>query len=210
MHEDDRSLWNVLIVGVGGQGVLLASELLTAVAVKAGMDAKKSEVHGMAQRGGVVSSHVRFGEKVYSPLIMEGEVDVILAFEKAEAMRWCHWLKKEGTIIINDYRLIPPIASMKGYDYPIDPLQTVKGRVNNVRVIDAARIAESLGNPRLVNTVLLGMLSASLHIEEELWEQVIHAGVPDGTQTLNVEAFKQGRLAGQEMTVNDPSRSNDG
>ena len=184
---------NVLIVGVGGQGVLLASEVLTAAAVEAGFDAKKSEVHGMAQRGGVVSSHVRLGEKVYSPLIKEGDADVILAFEKAEAMRWVHFLKDGGTIIVNDYRLVPPIASMKGFAYPDDSIGVVKKRVKNVKIVDAARIAEELGNPRLVNTILLGVMSVSLDIEEGIWEKVLRERVPKGTEDLNVRALKEGR-----------------
>jgi indolepyruvate ferredoxin oxidoreductase beta subunit len=188
-----KDVINILIVGVGGQGVLLASEVLSAVAMEAGYDAKKSEVHGMAQRGGVVSSHVRMGEKVYSPLIMQGHADVILAFEQAEALRWVHFLKKDGTIIINDYRLVPPIASMKGFDYPDDPVGSVKKRVSHTKIIDAVSIAERLGNPRLVNTILLGMLSNSLDISVKVWEKVISERVPKGTEALNVEAFTAGR-----------------
>ena len=187
---------NVLIVGVGGQGVLLASEVLSSAAVEAGFDAKKSEVHGMAQRGGVVSSHVRLGKKVYSPLIKEGNADVILAFEKAEAMRWVHFLKDGGTIIVNDYKLVPPIASMKGFDYPGDPIGVVKKRVKDVKVVDAAKIAEKLGNPRLVNTILLGVLSVSLDIEEAVWDKVLRERVPKGTEDLNVKALKEGRKQG--------------
>lgn len=184
---------NVLIVGVGGQGVLLASEVLSSAAVEAGFDAKKSEVHGMAQRGGVVSSHVRLGEKVHSPLIKEGDADVILAFEKAEAMRWVHFLRDGGTIIVNDYKLVPPIASMKGFDYPDDPIGVVKRRVKNVKIVDAVKIAEDLGNPRLVNTILLGVLSVSLDIDEAVWEKVLRERVPKGTEDLNVKALKEGR-----------------
>ena len=184
---------NILIVGVGGQGVLLASEVLTAAAVEAGFDAKKSEVHGMAQRGGVVSSHVRLGEKVHSPLIKEGDADVILAFEQAEAMRWVHFLKDGGTIIVNDYKLVPPIASMKGFEYPEDPIGVVKKRVKNVKIVDAVKIAENLGNPRLVNTILLGVLSTSLDISEKIWEKVLRERVPKGTEDLNVKALKEGR-----------------
>ncbi|MFH1943552.1 MAG: indolepyruvate oxidoreductase subunit beta [bacterium] len=184
---------NVLIVGVGGQGVLLASEVLTAAAVESGFDAKKSEVHGMAQRGGVVSSHVRFGKKIYSPLIKEGHADVILAFEQAEAMRWVHFLKQDGTIIINEYKLVPPIASMKGFEYPKDPIGAVKKRVPNTIVIDAFAVAEKLGNVRLVNTVLLGVLSRSLDIAESIWYKVIGERVPKGTEALNQQAFEVGR-----------------
>ena len=188
-----KDVMNILIVGVGGQGVLLASEVLSTVAMEAGYDAKKSEVHGMAQRGGVVSSHVRMGENVYSPLIKEGYADVILAFEQAEALRWVHFLKKNGTIIINDYRLVPPIASMKGFDYPEDPVGSVQKRVPQTKVIDAVSIAESLGNPRLVNTILLGMLSNSLDIPVKIWEKVISERVPKGTEALNLKAFTAGR-----------------
>ena len=184
---------NVLIVGVGGQGVLLATELLSAVAMEAGFDAKKSEVHGMAQRGGVVSSHVRFGEKVYSPLIPEGQADVILAFEQAEALRWLYFAKPEGTLAINAYKLVPPIASMKGFESPADPIGTVKARASHVTVIDAAKLAEELGNSRLVNTILLGVLSQSLDIDQAVWEKVIRERVPKGTEELNVKAFLAGR-----------------
>jgi indolepyruvate ferredoxin oxidoreductase beta subunit len=183
---------NVLIVGVGGQGVLLASEILCAAAVAAGLDAKKSEVHGMAQRGGVVSSHVRMGEKVYSPLIKEGEADVILAFEQAEALRWVHFMKEKGTIIINRYKLVPPIASMKGFEYPPSPVEAVQKRVKNVRVIDAFAVAESLGNLRLVNVLLLGVLSVSLEIPQNIWKQVIEKRVPRGTEAINWKAFQEG------------------
>lgn len=187
---------NVLIVGVGGQGVLLASEILVTVAMKAGCDAKKSEVHGMAQRGGVVSSHVRMGDKIFSPLIQEGNADVILAFEKAEAMRWVHFLHAEGTIIINDYKLVPPIASMKGFGYPDDPVCVIKNRVDDVKLVEAEKLAAGLGNARLVNTILLGVLSISLEIPESVWESVIRERVPKGTEELNVKAFYEGRKQG--------------
>jgi len=184
---------DVLIVGVGGQGVLLASEILSTVVMEAGYDAKKSEVHGMAQRGGVVSSHVRMGDKVYSPLIKDGNADVILAFEKAEAQRWVHFLKEEGTIIVNDYSLVPPIASMKGFDYPENPIAVVKKRAKSVKVVDAVQIAQDLGNPRLVNTILLGVLSVSLDIPVDIWKKVIKKRVPKGTEELNLKAFTAGR-----------------
>jgi len=184
---------NVLIVGVGGQGVLLASELLGEAALESGYDVKKSEVHGMAQRGGVVYSHIRLGDKIYSPLIREGHVDVILAFEQAEAQRWVHYLRDAGTIIVNHFKLIPPIASMKGFDYPADAIDSVKKRVKNVKVINAAQTAERLGNLHLINTVLLGVLSMSLDISPEIWEKVIRQWVPKGTEELNIKAFLEGR-----------------
>jgi len=188
-----RQAKNILIVGVGGQGVLLASELLSTVALESGYDTKKSEVHGMAQRGGAVTSHVRLGEKIFSPLISEGSADVILAFEQAEAQRWVHFLKDGGTVVVNNFKLIPPIASMKGFQYPDDPIGALRKRVQHVKVIDAVEIAERLGNPRLVNTVLLGVLSLSLDISTVIWEKIIRKRVPKGTEALNYKAFLEGR-----------------
>ena len=184
---------NVLIVGVGGQGVLLATELLSSAAVASGLDAKKSEVHGMAQRGGVVSSHVRFGEKVYSPLIRKGDADVLLAFEQAEAQRWAHFVKPEGKAVVNKYTLVPPIASLKGFDYPADPIGALDNYNFTVQLVDAVGVSKELGNPRLVNTILLAVLSNSLDIEEKIWEQVIRERVPKGTEELNIKAFHKGR-----------------
>ena len=184
---------NVLIVGVGGQGILLASELLSEVAFTAGLDVKKSEVHGMAQRGGVVSSHVIIGSKVYSPLIREGQADIILSFEVAEALRWIHFLKTNGTAIINNRKLVPPVALMKGMAYPNDPIKDVKKHIQNVKVIKAAEIAESLGNPRVANILLLGVLSNSLKITKDIWMKCIRMRVPKGTQDVNIQAFERGR-----------------
>ena len=191
---------NVLIVGVGGQGILMASGLLAAAALEAGCDVKQSEVHGMAQRGGVVSSHVRLGSRIFSPLIPEGEADVLLAFEQAEALRWVHFLKKTGTAVINRYSLVPPIAAMKGYHYPEHPIEAVEKRVRKVFAIDAAAVSKRLGNPRLVNTVLLGVLSTSLEIDEEVWETVIRRHVPKGTESLNIQAFQAGRTFGSRSS----------
>lgn len=184
---------NVLIVGVGGQGVVLASAILSEVALQAGFDVKKSEVHGMSQRGGVVTSHVRFGSKVYSPLIPNGKADVILAFERAEALRWRHELRPDGFVIINDYKLIPPIAVDPKYSYPDDAIDRIKSKVKNLKLIDAAGISEELGNPRLANTVLLGALSKTQNIEEPIWREVISRRVPKGTAEANLKAFEAGR-----------------
>ena len=188
-----KNIKNILIVGVGGQGVLLAREILSNTALEAGYDTKKSEVHGMSQRGGVVSSHVRFGEKVFSPLITQGEADIILSFESAEALRWAHFVKSDGIVIVNDYQLIPPLASLKGYEYPKNPLEKVKKRIKHLQSLDALKIANNLGNPRMVNTILLGTLSASLDIPVTVWEAVIRKRVPKGTEELNLKAFAAGR-----------------
>ncbi len=187
---------NVLIVGVGGQGIILASEILSDVAMVVGMDVKKSEVHGMSQRGGVVTSHVRFGPEVFSPLIPNGSADVILAYESAEGLRWCHELKPDGTIIVNPQRLIPPIALTKEYDYPMDALEQIRSRNVNLIEVDVAGICEEIGNPRLGSTVLLGTLSTQLSIPESTWLEVIQRRVPKGTEELNVTAFQRGKEAG--------------
>ncbi|HEX7344397.1 MAG TPA: indolepyruvate oxidoreductase subunit beta [bacterium] len=184
---------NILIVGVGGQGVVLASAILSEVALTAGYDVKKSEVHGMSQRGGVVSSHVRIGQKVFSPLIPNGQADVILAFEQAEGLRWLHELKSGGWMIANAQKLVPPIAVDKKYIYPDNALDQLKNRVGNLHVVDAAQMAENLGNVRLANTVLLGALSKALKIDEKVWRNVISRRVPKGTAEANLKAFEAGK-----------------
>jgi indolepyruvate ferredoxin oxidoreductase, beta subunit len=186
---------NVLIVGVGGQGVLLASEILCEVAKVMGLDTKKSEVHGMSQRGGVVTSHVRFGKKVHSPLIEEGAADVILAFEVAEGLRWVHYLRPGGTIIVNEQKIIPPITTTGKFSYPEGVEDTIKARVSKTTTIDAYAIGKKLGNPRLVNTILLGVLSNDLDLEESKWLQVIERMAPKGTGEINKKAFIEGRTA---------------
>jgi indolepyruvate ferredoxin oxidoreductase beta subunit len=184
---------DILIVGVGGQGVLLASEVLSYVALEAGYDVKKSEVHGMAQRGGVVSSHVRLGEKVHSPLIPEGKADVLLAFEQAEALRWIHFVKPEGVAVINEKRLVPPVSLLKGSpSYPLNPIDSVRKRVRRIVTLSADRIAGELGNPKVENTILLGTLSCFLDIPEKTWLEVIKKRVPKGTERVNLQAFRSG------------------
>ncbi len=184
---------DILIVGVGGQGILFASELLSEVAMKAGYDVKKSEVHGMAQRGGVVSSHVRMGQKVYSPLIQEGEADILLAFEPAEALRWVHFIKKDGFVIIDERRFVPPIASQKGYHYPDQPVEAVRKRISNVHSIHATEKAETLGDSRVANTILLGILSKYIEIPESVWEEAIRERLPEHSAAINIKAFQLGR-----------------
>ena len=184
---------NVLIVGVGGQGVLLASEMLCEVAKVMGLDAKKSEVHGMSQRGGVVTSHVRFGKKVHSPLITEGEADVILAFEVAEGLRWVHYLHPGGTMIVNEQKIMPPIITTGKFSYPEDVEKKIKARAPKTKVINAVEIGKKLGNPRLVNTILLGVLSREIELEEDKWLQVIERMAPKGTGDINKKAFLEGR-----------------
>jgi len=184
---------NILIVGVGGQGVLLASEILSEVAKSSGLDAKKSEVHGMSQRGGVVTSHVRFGEKVFSPLIPEGEADAVVAMEIAEGLRWAHEVHTGGTIIANRQRIVPTIVSTGKFSYPEDPETKIRERVSGAKILDALGVASKLGNPKLVNTVMLGVLSQTLDLPEEKWLEVIERMAPKGTGELNRKAFLEGR-----------------
>ena len=184
---------NVLIVGVGGQGVLLASEILCEVAKVMGLDAKKSEVHGMSQRGGVVTSHVRFGKKVYSPLIPAKEADVILAFEIAEGLRWIDELKAGGAMIANSQRIVPPIVSTGTFEYPAETEKQILARIPSAKIVDAFEIAKNLGNTRMVNTILLGVLSQSIDLEEDKWLEVIERMAPKNTGEINKKAFLEGR-----------------
>ena len=183
---------NIIICGVGGQGIILASDVLCHTAFLEGLDVKKSEVHGMAQRGGSVITHVRFSDKVYSPLIEEGTSDFILAFEKLEALRYRHYLKKAGHIIV-DNREIPPMSVLVGQaQYPEDIDQKLR-RVGKTHFVDAAHIALELGNIRVVNIILLGVLSTYLDFKEKSWTKAISNNVKEKFVELNIQAFGRGR-----------------
>ena len=186
---------NFLLCGVGGQGTILASDVLTQVGVQAGYDAKKAEVHGMAQRGGSVTSHVRWAEKVYSPLIAKGEVDVLVAFEKLEALRHIEFLRPGGTVVVNDHEIIPITVTSGGAEYPDDEhIRSVLAQVTgDVRWVDGMTIAEELGNVRAANVVLLGALSSLLDVPESIWLEVIEKRVPARYVELNRSAFRRGR-----------------
>lgn len=184
---------NVLIVGVGGQGVLLASEILIEVAKLMGLDTKKSEVHGMSQRGGIVTSHVRFGKKVFSPLIPHRESDVILAFELAEGLRWIGELRPGGKIIVNTQKIIPTLTTTGKFFYPEKAEEKIRGYSPGATLLDAYEIALELGNPRMVNTILLGVLSKSIDLEEDKWIEVIQRMAPKGTAEINRTAFLKGK-----------------
>ena len=188
---------NFLLCGVGGQGTILASDVLTQVGVQAGYDAKKAEVHGMAQRGGSVTSHVRWAEKVYSPLIAKGEVDVLVAFEKLEALRHIEFLRPGGTVVVNDHEIIPITVTSGGAEYPDDErIRAVLAQVTgDVRWVDGMTIAEELGNVRVANVVLLGALSTFLDVPESIWLEVIEKRVPARYVELNRSGFRRGREA---------------
>ncbi|KUK50558.1 MAG: Indolepyruvate ferredoxin oxidoreductase, beta subunit [candidate division TA06 bacterium 32_111] len=183
----------VIIAGVGGQGILLASDLLSDALMKAGFDVKKSEVHGMSQRGGDVVSHIVFGEKVYSPLISFNEADVILAFEKIESLRNIDFLKDDGIMIINSTSILPLPVAAGLMDYPEDPIGEVKKFVKNTYVVDAEKIAKELGNRKVMNVVLLGFLAKNLKdIEKRYWEESLKERLPEKIFEVNLQAFNRG------------------
>ncbi len=186
---------NFLLVGVGGQGILTASDILAELGLRAGYDVKKSEVHGMSQRGGAVSSHVRFGERVYSPLIGQGEVDFLLAFEMLEALRWATFLNPQGTALVST-QCLPPIAVTSGgarYPDREEVRQELAGRARHLFLVDAPGVAGELGNPRVANTVLVGALAARLSFPEALWEEIVRERVPARFAELNLRAWRLGR-----------------
>ncbi|MBA7560482.1 hypothetical protein ES708_02108 [subsurface metagenome] len=188
-----ESVRNVLLVGVGGQGIIRASDILSAVMMSAGFDVKKSEVHGMAQRGGCVSSHVRFGSKVYSPLARKGDVDVLVSFEKLETLRYLEYLKADGKVIINDEEIYPPSVNLGEALYPEDAVGFIKKHFKDVKVVDATKMALRAGDRRMANTVILGVLSSYLDMEDSVWEAVLEESFPPKILSGNKEAFKLGR-----------------
>ncbi|MGS0764451.1 indolepyruvate oxidoreductase subunit beta [Syntrophomonas curvata] len=184
---------NILIVGVGGQGTLLTSRILAQVAVQLGHDVKVSEIHGMAQRGGSVVSEVRYGEKIYSPIIKKGDADIILAFEKLEAARWLDYLKPGGMVIINNDRVDPlPVMSGK-VKYPQDIDRRVAGLVERTLIVDASDIAVACGNVRAANVVLVGVLAAATGLPGDEVEKAIREMVPAKALEINIKAFKEGQ-----------------
>ncbi len=182
---------NIMIVGVGGQGTLLTSRILGGLAVHAGYDVKLSEVHGMAQRGGSVVTYVRYGEKVSEPIVEEGQADVLIAFEKLEAKRYAHFLKKDGVIIVNDQR-IDPITVVTGADkYPENIIEELSAKYK-VYSIDAMAKAKEIGNTKTFNVVVLGMAARHMNYTEEDWLTVIENTVPPKTIEINKKAFEAG------------------
>ncbi len=181
-----------MIVGVGGQGTLLASKILGNVAMKKNYDVKVSEVHGMAQRGGSVVTYVKFADKVYSPIIEKGEADIILAFEELEALRWIDYLKENGKIIINQQVINPMPVIIGKAKYPENIVQKIKAAVNNTVAVDALPIAKECGNIKALNVVLLGLLAKSTSIEKDIWIEAIREVVPQKFLDVNLKAFEAG------------------
>ena len=184
---------SVLFSGVGGQGIILASKILAQCAFAAGYMVKESELHGMAQRGGSVTSHVRFGEEVYSPLIHKGKADFLVALEELEGLRYAYYLKPDGRIILNQKRVMPSSVTQHSAQYPEDvksQLETMGFKVDEVNAVETAK---NLGNPKVENIILIGMLSRYLPFPLSVWETVIRESVPAKTIEINIIAFEKGR-----------------
>ena len=186
---------NIMIVGVGGQGSLLASKLLGRLLLTRGYDIKVSEVHGMSQRGGSVVTYVRFGDKVYSPVIDKGQADYIVSFELLEAARWTEYLKPNGKIIVNTQRINPMPVIIGAAQYPENLVEKMTAAGIDVDAFDALTLAEQAGSPKAVNIVLMGHLSRNFDFTEEEWMQAIEASVPAKFLELNKKAFALGRNA---------------
>jgi indolepyruvate ferredoxin oxidoreductase, beta subunit len=184
---------NILVAGVGGQGVILASDVMADAFLEAGYDVKKSEVHGMAQRGGSVSSHIRFGEKVYSPIIKMGEVDYLCMMERMETLRWLNYCNKSTVILMDDVEVNPPIVNLGDMEYPPDIEETLRNNFKNFRIIPAGAIAAELGIDRAANVVLTGALSMMLDIDQDIWLNSLLARLPERLHELNKKAFLAGR-----------------
>ncbi len=183
---------SIMIVGVGGQGTLLASKLLGKLLMNEGYDVKVSEVHGMSQRGGSVVTYVRYGDKVYSPVITEGEADFIVSFEKIEAARYASCLKKGGKIIVNTQQIDPMPVIIGNAEYPSGILDTLTDAGVSVDSMNALALAEQAGSAKAVNIVLMGRLAGYLGIEKTKWEDAIVSTVPEKFKELNLKAFELG------------------
>jgi indolepyruvate ferredoxin oxidoreductase beta subunit len=188
-----HDITNILLVGVGGQGILLASEILSEAAMLAGFDVKKSEIHGMSQRGGSVVSHVRYGTEVFSPIVPEGEGDILFGFELMETARSLPLLKPGGAVIANDLQISPPSVLMGQESYPAGVAERIKSQFADFLLVDGQQLAADAGNVKAANTVLLGAVSRRLNIPEEFWMKALEKMVPKKAVDVNKKAFLMGR-----------------
>ena len=184
---------DVFLAGVGGQGTLLASEVLCDAFLLSGFDVKKSEVHGMAQRGGSVTTHLRFGQKVFSPLIEPGKADLLVAFEKIEALRFAHYLRPGGAMVVNAQEILPPAVATGQERYPADVSERLSAVTDRLYMVDALAAALSLREVRTVNMVMVGAASRFLPLPEEAYEKALKASLPERMVAVNVDAFRAGR-----------------
>ncbi len=185
------SVKNIMIVGVGGQGTLLTSRILGNLAVRGGYDVKLSEVHGMAQRGGSVVTFVRYGEQVAEPIVEEGQADVLIAFERLEALRYLHFLKEDGVVIVNDWRIDPITVVTGAAAYP-EGILDMLGEARRTIVVEATKTAKEMGAPRAFNVVVLGAAARYVGFGKEDWLKVIEETVPPKTVEVNLRAFEAG------------------
>jgi indolepyruvate ferredoxin oxidoreductase beta subunit len=194
---------DLLVTGVGGQGVVLASDIIGETALAAGFDVKKTDTLGMAQRGGSVVSHVRLASKVWSPLIKEGEVDLLLAFEKLEAARWSHYLKPGAIVIINNYEQPPLSVSLGQEKYPTDKeiAATLQRRTDQIYFIDGNKRAKELGNVRTLNIYMLGCFAAFAPLDINVWKDSISRRMPENIREINLKAFEMGRKEIEDVRI---------
>ena len=189
----DDAVTNILLSGVGGQGIILASDIIVEVFLEVGFDVKKSEVHGMAQRGGSVTSHVRFGRKVYSPIIKQGEVDILFSFEELEGLRWLNYVKPNGVIVLNNHKINPSAVNLGQVEYPKDIPGIIRKRFDKFHLVDGTKLALEAGNVRAANVVLLGAISKLFDVEEAHWVEAILRHLPPRVHEVNRKAFAMGR-----------------
>lgn len=193
-------VFNILVVGIGGQGVMTAADIIAHAAIAEGLDVKKTEVAGMAQRGGVVTSHVRIGKQVLSPAITPGEADIMLAFEPAEALRWVSHMRPGATVMVNSYPQSPPVVSIGLFDYPEAPEQRLRDSPVNVISFDAGQMAIELGDRRLVNSIMLGAIAPHLRLNETSLKQALLGRFQSKGErllALNDQAYQAGHSAAE-------------
>lgn len=188
-----NTVTNILLVGVGGQGILLASEILAEAFMLAGFDVKKSEIHGMSQRGGSVVSHVRFGNQVFSPVVPEGEGDILFGFELLETCRYLPLLKQGASVVANDYKIAPPSVLLGQAPYPDSLPEKIKARFQDFQLVDGQGLGMKAGDVRAANTVMLGAVSKRLQIDDAVWQKAIEKMVPKRAIDINIKAFAMGR-----------------
>lgn len=188
----DKRTKNILLVGVGGQGTILASKLLTLGLMEEGYDVKMSEIHGMSQRGGSVSSQVRYGEKVWSPVIEKGSADMIVSFEKMEALRWLEYLKKDGKVVVNNHEMMPMPVIMDKADYSPDIIKEMQDNCKDVTVVNATEEAVKLGNGKVMNIILLGTIIKAMGLEDIDWNKIVRENVKPAFVEDNLKAIQVG------------------
>jgi len=192
----DGKVFSLLFAGVGGQGVLLGAEITALAAVSEGYDVKQTEVHGVSQRGGSVETHVRFGPKVWSPVVTPGKADLVVGLEALEALRFAHFAHPaDGVVLVNQYEIIPGSVKNAEQDYPHECAESIRSRGYRVLALQASRLASELGDGRMANVVMLGAASALLPLAHETWLETLRRRIPERFRPANLEAFAAGRVA---------------